>query len=587
MLRRFMSLFHPIWPHGFVAETLFGPPDSCCLWPLYVADHNGVRLCNHTLFLSCTYATVLTEMVSIFRKRSQATEQIIGTPDEGARSMPRESLAGSSHQDLGLSEDLAHDASDNQVNLSDPNGSESFRHVGPSDRLEKTMPAVETASHPDVPSIENPQAAQRRFESSQRLVQEEEELPKFRSGPPDLASRTSSAAAPTDVVAHTELWETFTPTRPKELGRFFAGRRWAVQRMITAIEEDQAHIIIYGPRGIGKTSLANVLAESANQVECQILRYPCNTNTTFEGLFRSFLKNLPSEYMNRSTQAKYSGVNNFEQILPPGEFGPADLTETLCQLKQDHAILIIDEFDRVESDQLKNRIAETIKNLSDTSARVTFVIVGIARSLEELIGMHPSIQRHLVGIHLPLMEPSELQRMLLSGEQATGIRFDDVTRDMIVSFSKGLPYYAQLLALHTGRMALECGSSTADVTHLRGALEIILNEADPLVKTAYEIATRDETNLFAVDVLYAAALAKFDKYGSFTAADTAKIIIDDDGRQIPKLTLHKAFNYLSQQKNAEIIDKWKTPAARTRYTFNLQTMRQYILLRQAARRGLM
>jgi hypothetical protein len=357
--------------------------------------------------------------------------------------------------------------------------------------------------------------------------------------------------------------------------------------MITAVEEDQAHIIIYGPRGIGKTSLANVLAESANQVDCKILRYPCNTNTTFEGLFRGFLKNLPSEYMNRSHQAKYPGIENFEQLLPPGEFGPANLTEILCQVKQEHAILIIDEFDRVESNQLKNQIAETIKNLSDTRARVTFVIVGIARSLEELIGMHPSIQRHLVGIHLPLMEPSELHKMLRSGEQATGLRFDDVTRDMIVSFSKGLPYYAQLLALDTGRMALERGSSTAGVTDLRVALEKVLSEADPLVKTGYETATREETNLFTVDVLYAAALAKFDKYGYFTAEDTAKVIVDDDGRQIPLLTLHKAFDELTQHKNAEIIDKWKTPAARTKYAFNLQTMRQYILLRQAARRGLM
>lgn len=526
-------------------------------------------------------------MVSIFRKRSQSTKQIIGTPDEGARSTPKDLSTDNSRQSFGLSVDLAHDTPENQIIWSDPIGSNSLRHNRPSGRREGTMPSIETASHSSDPPIEDQQAAQRRFESSRRVLQQEEELPRFQSGPPDFASRASSATAPTDDVTHAELWETFTPTRPKELGRFFAGRRWAVQRMITAIEEDQAHIIIYGPRGIGKTSLANVLVESAKQVECQILRYPCNTNTTFEGLFRALLKKLPSEYMDRSSQAKYSGVENFEQLLPPGEFGPADLTETLCRLKQDHAILIIDEFDRIESNQLKNQIAETIKNLSDTSARVTFIIVGIARSLEELIGMHPSIQRHLVGIHLSLMEPSELQRMLLSGEQATGIRFDDVTRDMIVSFSKGLPYFAQLLALHTGRMALECGSSTADVTHLRGALEIILNEADPLVKTTYEIATRDETNLFAVDVLYAAALAKFDKYGSFTAADTAKIVIDDDGRQIPKLTLHKAFNYLSQQKNAEIIDKWKTPAARTRYTFNLQTMRQYILLRQAARRGLM
>ena len=131
------------------------------------------------------------------------------------------------------------------------------------------------------------------------------------------------------------------------------------------------------------------------------------------------------------------------------------------------------------------------------------------------------------------------------------------------------------------------GLSGSGKSTIAVALEKVLTEADPLVKTGYATATREETNLFTVDVLYAAALAKFDKYGYFTAEDTAKVIVDDDGRQIPLLTLHKAFDELTQYKNAEIIDKWKTPAARTKYAFNLQTMRQYILLRQAERRGLM
>ncbi len=526
-------------------------------------------------------------MVSIFKKKSQATGPIIGNGDAGARLTPKDPLVGNSGQSFELSADREVGTPDGQVTSPSQTGSESPQHDGPSERRERAMPSIETAGQSDVPSIEDQSAPQRRFESSRRLVQQEKELPRFQSIPPNLASRASSATVPTGEAAHAKLWDTFTPTRPKESSRFFAGRRWAVQRVITAVEEDQAHIIIYGPRGIGKTSLANVLAESASQVEYQILRYPCSSSTTFEEIFRGFLRSLPAEYMNRATQAKYSGIENFEQLLPPGEFGPTDLTETLSQLKQEHAILIIDEFDRVANSELKNQLAETIKNLSDASARVTFIIIGIARGLEELIGMHPSIQRHLVGIHLPLMEPSELQRMILSGEQASGIRFDDVTRDMIVSFSKGLPYYAQLLALHTGRIALERGSSTVEMAHLRAALEKVLKEADPLVRTSYEIATRDETNLFAVDVLYAAALTRFDKYGSFTAADTAKIIIDDDGRKIAELTLYKAFNELSRQKNAEIIDKWRTPAAKTRYTFSLQTMRQYILLRQAARRGLM
>ena len=268
--------------------------------------------------------------------------------------------------------------------------------------------------------------------------------PKFHSG---MAEKTARATA----ISKVKLWEAFTPARPKQVERFFAGRRDALQRMITAIQEDHAHVIIYGPRGIGKTSLANIFTESATHAEYRVLRYPCSTGTKFTEIFRGFLKNLPSDYMDRQTQAKYSGIDNFEQLLPSGDFGPTELSEALGHLKLEHAILIVDEFDRVASGEMKRNLVEAMKNLSDNSAQVTLIIIGIARSLEELLGIHPSIQRHLVGIHLPLMEASELRSMILTAEEACSLPLDDATRDMIVSFSRGLPYYAQLLALHACR----------------------------------------------------------------------------------------------------------------------------------------
>ncbi len=414
----------------------------------------------------------------------------------------------------------------------------------------------------------------------------EDRLPAFAPVSPG-ATRPTALDRRGGRVTYAKLWEAFTPSRPKYSSRFFAGRRWAIQRVITAVEQDQAHVIIYGPRGIGKTSLANVLAESASEVEYEVLRYPCSSDTTFEEIFRGLLRSLPADYMDRATQAKFSQAKSFEQLLPDGEFGPTELTDTLSQLQLEHAILIIDEFDRVESDQLKNQLAESIKNLSDASARVTFIIVGIARSLDDLIGMHPSIQRHLVGIHLPLMESSELDKMILAGEKASGIRFEDATRGMIVSFSKGLPYYAQLLSLHAGRSALERGSDVVEMVDLKSALEKVLKEADPLAKKSYELATRDETDAFVVDVLFAAATAPYDAYGSFTVEDAAAIPVQGSGKSIPLKKLQKAFDDLAEQKDARIIDKWIMPAEDTRYSFVLQTMRQYVLLRQAARRGLM
>jgi Cdc6-like AAA superfamily ATPase len=418
-------------------------------------------------------------------------------------------------------------------------------------------------------------------------LEPEAELPKFAPIYPTIASQDHTSFGAGKPAIQTKLWEAFTPSRPKYSSRFFAGRRWALQRIITAVEQDQAHIVMFGPRGIGKTSLANVLAESASEVEYLVLRYPCGSNATFEEIFRGLLRSLPADYLDRATQAKFAGAENLEQLLPAGEFSPTDLTAILSQIKLEHAILIIDEYDRVESKQLKNQLAEAIKNISDVSARVTFIIIGIAHSLDELIGMHPSIQRHLVGIHLPLMTAAELGRVVLAGEDASGIRFEDATRDMIVSFSKGLPYYAQLLCLHAGRKALERGSLLVQMADLRDALEMVLRESDPLAKASYEAVTRDETDQFVIDVLFAAATAPFDNHGTFTAAGAAEQFVDTEGETLSEAKIRQTLDDLAGQENLRLIEKWALPADETRYTFVLQTMRQFILLRQAVRRGLM
>src|SRR3546814_15540249 len=74
--------------------------------------------------------------------------------------------------------------------------------------------------------------------------------------------------------------------------------------------------------------------------------------------------------------------------------------------------------------------------------------------------------------------------------EAAGIRFEDKVREKIITFSKGLPYYAQLICLHAARHAVDRGSSAVRVEDLRNALDQILAEADPLVAAMYERATR-------------------------------------------------------------------------------------------------
>jgi len=426
----------------------------------------------------------------------------------------------------------------------------------------------------------------RRLDSLQRFDSATSDLQTFREVETDLTERPQMRARRQDQADQVRLWETFTPTRPKTGGSSFVGRRRVVRRIVRAIEEERSHIVLFGGRGIGKTSLSNVIAEGAREAGFHVLRYPCGSDTTFEELFRAFLSNLPVDLMDRSARGSGPHVKSFEELIPEGNFSPTDLTRALDHLVE-HVILVIDEYDRVLDEDLKRKLAETIKNVSDTFCRVTFFILGIGQSLEDLLGKHPSVQRHILGVRLPLMAPDELEALIRHGEDEAGIQFDDVARDLTVTLSKGLPYYAQLIGLYAGRSALERDTRIVDVDDLRQALDTILDEMDPIMVALYDRATRGERNRFMTDVTFAAAFSRFDAYGSFTVSEAATALRTTVGTTIRELNLHSGLTQLASTRFGPILTKFELPSGIIKYSFVNPAMRQYILLRQARRRGIL
>ncbi len=145
-------------------------------------------------------------MVSIFKKRFRAPEPVIGSPGGGAGGILGDLLAENPDQVQELPAGIAHDNADKPIIVSDPSDGKSLRHNGQSVPREGSLPPNETASLSSDPSIQDSSSGPRRFDDSRRLVQQEAEVPKFRLGPPDVVSRTSSAAERTDVGGRTELW---------------------------------------------------------------------------------------------------------------------------------------------------------------------------------------------------------------------------------------------------------------------------------------------------------------------------------------------------------------------------------------------
>jgi len=269
-------------------------------------------------------------------------------------------------------------------------------------------------------------------------------------------------------TSNARLRDAFTPTRPKQNAALFSGRFRQMQRIIAAIEEERAHVMIYGERGSGKTSLANVLAGKAEEAGYLVARFACNSELSFEDIFRGFLRHLPASLV---ADTLVAGTHNLEELLPAGHCGITELIGVFERIAHKHVILIVDEYDRVTTEETQAKLAELIKNMSDVGAPVTLLIIGVAENVAQLLGKHPSLQRTIVTIPMPLMSTRELDGILATGEEKSGIRFDAPVRRQIVEFAQGLPYHAQLLGLFAARSATRRRSPAIERTDLRYAVE--------------------------------------------------------------------------------------------------------------------
>src|SRR5580693_7002977 len=87
---------------------------------------------------------------------------------------------------------------------------------------------------------------------------EEAEFPRFQITAGDqLDPRKADEFA----LIRSRLRNAYTPAQPVTDRRMFAGRTKLMTTLIRLIEDQRLHTVIYGERGIGKTSLLQVLAK--------------------------------------------------------------------------------------------------------------------------------------------------------------------------------------------------------------------------------------------------------------------------------------------------------------------------------------
>ena len=314
--------------------------------------------------------------------------------------------------------------------------------------------------------------------------------------------------------------QAFRPAAPVDVVELFAGREAQRQEVVTAVSQIGYHVALYGERGVGKTSLAKILAviyDNPEVFQLQTAMVNCNTDDTFESLWAGIFKRLRREIDDFTPE----GVRfEIEQLDPP-------------------ALIVIDELDRLEDNEALTLLADTIKTLSDHAVPSTIVLVGVANSIEELIGEHQSILRNLAQVEMPRMRPDELRGILVKGCAHAGIEIATEAMRRIVALSEGLPHYTHLLGFRSSERAVQNDRLIVDLEDVEAALPKAIK--GHTMQSDYILAIRSPQpqNLYR-EVLLACAVAPKNELGYFTSGQVRDPLEVIAGRriEIPQFSKH-------------------------------------------------
>jgi Cdc6-like AAA superfamily ATPase len=366
----------------------------------------------------------------------------------------------------------------------------------------------------------------------------------------------------------------------------FSGRGNQIDRVIDATLQPGQHVILYGERGVGKTSLAKIVHQVLANAGVKTLNsgtVNCDGTDDFSSLCHKVLREVQIQLSRaglgfQATQVvEQFSLNN---ILPP-KVTPDDFRVALQRIDEE-LIIIIDEVDRIQDPTARVLLADTLKTLSDHQVNCTVILVGVADNVLQLLGAHESIDRALLQVPMPRMSVAEIDGIIQTGLRLCEMSLSGDMRRYVIALSQGLPHYTHTLCHEAAMNSARRGSIHIDQLDVDNALHTIV-QAKHSVFAAYEsaISCPQKTSIHP-HVLMACSLAEKEYDGHFGSGAIATKLSAILGKNCNLAVFTRHLSEFCSEKRGNILSK-KGEERSYRYRFSDPLMEPYALMAGLAR----
>lgn len=318
-----------------------------------------------------------------------------------------------------------------------------------------------------------------------------------------------------------KVFEVLSVSQPVRSIEHLRGRDNELERVRRALLAPGRHVFIFGERGVGKSSLGQTAAIQYQSSDAE----PVFVSGSPEDTFKHLIADIASRALgrskldsNRKTSAagfEWGGLNLsrgteisplslVEQINSIGD--GASLLAQVAQLHSTAPIVVIDEFDAIESKEERNKFATLLKQLGDQDVNLKFIFTGIGRTLDDLLGAHQSAYRQLDSVELGRLGWDARKEIATNAVEALGLHLHYDVGWRIASISDGFPYFIHLIV---EKMLWEAQTDKSLVdelewTHFRRGLSEAIRGISAELRRPYERAVLHRADEFE-DVVWSTA----------------------------------------------------------------------------------